>query len=129
MREILFRGKTLKANDCCLDDNERGLWVYGSYTDEIGADCIGWYDELDKTWNIREVDPDTINEFTGQYDCEGNRIFEHDVVMMNGKFFVVVFSSKLACFYLYRKEEKNILDCDNRAKVRVIGNIHDKHEL
>lgn len=74
MREILFRGKSLKTGEWIegdLEFNKEGrpairFWRYkGSPAQNYGGDY---------------VDPDTIGQFTGLYDGYGCRIFEGDVV-------------------------------------------------
>ena len=89
-REIKFRGKR-------VDNNQ---WIYGGYhkheekmlgpcsKEEFDAnikDCIvldGMSDwGLSKPINVFEVDPDTVSQFTGLYDCDKKEIYEGDVVV------------------------------------------------
>ena len=68
MREILFRGKR----------KDNGEWVYGNYayTDTFGG----------KHWIFQnkafehEVDENTICQYTGLTDKNGNKIWENDIV-------------------------------------------------
>ena len=139
MREILFRGKS-----------KDGLrWVYGSLYKEgsqvfilvggrfypepsNGQSALGivdWY----------EVFPDSIGQFTGLVDRDGERIFEGDILG-----FAIRHSSKGTVVYDYsgfsfvwdedtarvKKEIKMEWIPTNVSTMwEVIGNIHDNPEL
>lgn len=85
MRDILFRGKSIKT----------GEWVYGYLFDDGLIDSsrmfIGGIEITDykgsalDDYNIEgidfvEVDPGTIGQFTGCHDKNGVKIFEGDIV-------------------------------------------------
>lgn len=53
-----------------------GAWVQGDLVHkEDGAICI-----LRNGFNVSEVDPSTVCQFTGLKDCKGNEIWEGDIV-------------------------------------------------
>lgn len=69
MREILFRGKR----------TDNGEWVYGYYVVQNGSHQI-YFDVPGSEWNIWNVDPATVGQYTGLTDKNGKRIFEGDKI-------------------------------------------------
>lgn len=75
MREILFRGKRKNP----FNNNE---WVYGFLINFPNSETEICY-EYDEDWednNCEAVIPETVGEFTGILDKNGNKIFEGDIV-------------------------------------------------
>ena len=73
MREIEFRGKTLKG----------GEWKYGDLIKTNGATGDGWaiqYYDPESGWMVEDVQERTIGQFTGLVDSMNRRIYEGDVI-------------------------------------------------
>ena len=131
MRTIKFRGKT----------HGNGKWYYGSlvYSNEINAAIYfqigrGLVKRMDWVYVI----PETIGQFTGLYDCNGNKIYEGDIVEWekDGLMYVVKFWNGM--FYASVKEcndgifggfPLHALTKHDDRKCKIAGNIHDNPEL
>ena len=138
MREILFRGKR----------KDNGEWVEGNliqspYMGEVRS----WISTPeDKTrlraiatyygdWRAVEVGTDTICQYTGLTDKNGNKIWENDVIKdsdndvgivnygMDGRASFVVYYEKKTEYILLGKNNIEML------KIEVIGNIFDNADL
>ena len=136
MREILFRGKSL-----------RNEWVYGGY---VGICNGGKIAELTVIHIIEECDnalvkTETVGQFTGLTDKNGKKIFEGDIVKAiqteydedkeREPFIVEVIGEMIfedSCFGL---RDKKCIDFyspmwqEDNVDLEVIGNIYDNPEL
>ena len=81
MREILFRGK-----------DEQGQWQYGNlvrYTEDDGEQvtCIvsTARSEISAEVVFVPVDEKTVGPFTGFIDSKGARIYDGDIIQVNGR--------------------------------------------
>ncbi|MCM1328388.1 MAG: YopX family protein [Ruminococcus sp.] len=129
-REILFRGKHYKK------------WLYGDL-----SDCTPVIYILENICGIPyEVNPETIGQFTGLLDKNGNKVFEGDIV--HGNVFgddwigVIVWIDRIAGFGVRYSHRSEPTAWENSSMLRlltsfptdefaaeIIGNIYDNPEL
>lgn len=121
MREILFRGKRL----------DNGEWVEGDLVHsvyKIGDTCVGTYGS---SLGMHQVDPSTVGQYTGLLDKNGERIFEGDILLVDGEdgYFKLEFEEDTAQFVM--QGDMLVVDFDNfwSYEVEVIGTVHDNPEL
>lgn len=143
-REILFRGKT-----------KDGEWVFGHYLTEVGRGIDGCKDDtihfIKDKFGTQIVDSETIGQFTGLTDSEGERIFEDDIIKIvedgdkktdnrpydfnYGDVALILFDSRYCQFGAYNNSIDEIESIGNLVRtswfnfIEVIGNIHDNPEL
>lgn len=122
MREILFRGKTIL--------NE---WVYGDLRQ--GKNCnssdkdvyiMFLNNTVDREFCNRFVFIETVGQYTGLTDKYGTKIFEGDIILVNGTKRVYVFFENGQ--FVINHFALNLL-YDRCLESEVIGNIHDNPEL
>ena len=104
-----------------------GAWVQGDLIHkEDGKIAI-----LRNGFNVSEVDPSTVCQFTGLKDCKGNELYEHDVIK-NYPFIPseIVWSEELSGYYLKHAngkiEGKPLGHYLSLGKFIVVGNKFDK---
>lgn len=122
MRKILFRGKgNPKYND--------GVW-YEGYLTYDGED----YQIVEPEYGIckRTVLAETIGEFTGLKNKNGNNIFEGDIVRSTetGELGIVQWYEEHAAFLVWCPSPNQVgflYEC--ASIVEIVGNIHDNRDI
>ena len=131
MREILFRGKRV----------DNGEWVEGCYAEFVhGFDgytkpgiqvtrCVpSVANRLTPTYETElvEVIPETVGQYTGMTDTNGNKIFEGDVVVcQGGEYYHGTWEYESTEIV---KDIRSMGFLEYCEKAIVIGNIHDEGE-
>ena len=125
-REILFRGarvcdghfvngSLVEVNGEC-DSNESVPHIVISY----GPDTFDWF----------EVEPETVGQYTGIDDREGEKIFEGDIFKIGAENNIYTVRFDYGCFLAYEDDvQVGILAELSTMFIKKIGNIHDNKEL
>ena len=135
MREILFRGKR----------SDTGEWIYGDLRQDKDLETayIGGWDYFTADYALQRepfeypVSPETVGQFTGLTDKNGNRIFEGDIIEAHfDELFPDLATTLIVVWSDYgwfgRDMEGNVdsLECKWVSDFfEIIGNIHDNPEL
>lgn len=122
MRQIKFRGK----------DTETAEWLYGNLQvpNKVGVPYFMW----DCKKRQKEVTTDTVGQFTGLLDKNGNEIYEGDILANENQpnKCIVKWNRHLAQFQgTWNNMPINAADIYSMVLLdyKVIGNIHDNPEL
>lgn len=128
MREIKFRGKTIKG----------GQWIQGDLfragTDPSdGEFAISYWDE-ESGWMSENVQSNTVGQFTGLLDKDGREIYEGDIVTNRVHNYQVSYETSHTAAFVC-KYKGRIAGCLGQLYafepqyITVVGNIHDTPEL
>lgn len=141
MREILFRAKQVN----------NGEWVEGNYTklkwcNNIIHVVIPEGAEIDSGNSLCEahdINPETLCQYIGMVDKNGNRIWENDIISINTYDYMepqedffgrVVYLEKWACWCIQLPDEEKFIplcECEGSYQTDrfVEGNVFDNHEM
>lgn len=125
MRTIKFRGKSLKD----------GEWFFGNL---FVKDTIGHTHISTPKRGCLIIDPNTVGQFTGLHDKNGDEIYEGDILRFGNSpsdVCEVEWDESVAAFCIRFYFERNLgsrplgewVICER--SVEIIGNIHDNPEL
>lgn len=141
MRIIKFRGKTKEKGPKWAEVSPV-RWVYGNLQVPSG-EGVGYYmwDKIDGSLYQVEVDPETIGQFTGLYDKNGNEIYEGDILSYawetepdvpspNNDYLEVRFVRGVFAFLWNGDlDDECTIDAPTLCWATVVGNIHDNPEM
>ncbi len=125
MREILFRGKSNRNN-----------WIYGYFWDNsCGNHFIRRTVENNGCICVEDVEviPETVGQYTGLCDKNGQKIFDGDIITIpnsnkKGLPAKVWYNKYMGRFEL-RRIGYNSIELSYTDNFEVIGNIHENPEL
>ena len=132
-REILFRGK----------ETESGEWIYGHYA------ALNWWLDGSRVHIIIplyatgyphcdldycKVDPDTVGQYTGLDDKDGNKIFDGDILQSDLSTGDIKWNETHASFLMLTRSATGSMcyvsiDEANTKHMKIVGNIWDSPEL
>ena len=127
MREILFRGRDKYTNE----------WFYGfveaPHTTVDGVVESYYFNSYVNGKSCRKIiSADTLGQYTGLTDKNGNKIFEGDIVQGAWETIFAVYYDSNYLQYRAKVKENYTREIDyygNSTQIEVIGNIHDNSEL
>ena len=111
-----------------------GKWKEGFLQRDMDYNlCILIAKKEEHSWYWTQIDPSTVCQFTGLKDCEGNELYEHDVIK-NYPFIPseIVWSEELSGYYLTHANgkiyEKPLGYYLSLGKFIAVGNKFDKEK-
>ena len=118
-REISFRGKRL----------DNGEFIEGSLTVDCHGNCCIYHPlnvPIGGGFQYFDIDPETVGQFTGIDDREGEKIFEGDIFKIGAENNIYTVRFDYGCFLAYEDDvQVGILAELATMFIKKIGNIHD----
>ena len=125
MREILFKAKRISD----------GEWVEGYYVEQYGSTQIYLLDDDSREYEFDcvHIDKNTLCQYTGLTDKNGNKIWENDVVKCQGFIGRIGWNKTHLAYTILVSVDGNMryfyIDESLSSDIEVIGNIFDNPEL
>ena len=135
MREIKFRGKVPNTV----------FWIYGHLVEQCGCksqkfpSCyiVSYNEQIENyDWEMpRNVERESVGQFTGMYDCDGKEIYEGDIIKVGDSCGIgeVVFKQGCWCIDNHNldlaDERFCLYDELQEQDYEVVGNIYDNPDL
>ena len=122
-REILFRGKQVS----------NGEFIEGSLTVDCHGNCCIYHPlnvPIGGGFQYFDIDPETVGQYTGIDDREGEKIFEGDIFKIGAENNIYTVRFDYGCFLAYEDDvQVGILAELATMFIKKIGNIYDNPEL
>ena len=116
---------------------DNGEWVKGDLAHSLdgGLNIFGFTREngVDYYSGVHLINPSTVCQFTGMKDCEGNEIWEHDIIHFVGHkpTAEVLWSEEDYAFMVAASENEPLYwlsDVPEIGKIERVGNKFDKEK-
>ena len=125
-REILYRGarmgdgKFVYGSLVFVKENDKSENELPHIVISYGPDTFDWF----------EVETETVGQYTGIDDREGEKIFEGDIFKIGAENNIYTVRFDYGCFLAYEDDvQVGILAELSTMFIKKIGNIHDNKEL
>lgn len=125
-REVLFRGarvcdeKLVNGALVMVKENDESEKYIPNIVISYGPDTFDWF----------EVEPETVGQYTGIDDREGEKIFEGDIFKIGAENNIYTVRFDYGCFLAYEDDvQVGILAELSTMFIKKIGNIYDNPEL
>ena len=125
-REILYRGarmgdgKFVYGSLVFVKENDKSENELPHIVISYGPDTFDWF----------EVEPETVGQYTGIDDREGEKIFEGDIFNIGAENNIYTVRFDYGCFLAYEDDvQVGILAELATMFIKKIGNIYDNPEL